>query len=237
MRAATGRDRVHDERVNLGITTNAPTPAARRVTSPGWRDPRLWVGVAIVAASVLVGALVLGTSDDTVPVWAAADTLGSGHVLTADDLAVRRVHFDDSGAASVYFRADEQLPADLRLRRDVGAGELLPRAAVTPGGDHDQREVPVSVAPDQVPGAVGVGDAVDVYVRPSSRTGCQESPVCDGRPALSGVTVLDAPPADQAFGSDGTRMLVLGMSAAEAQRFFRLLASTDGAALTVVGRG
>jgi hypothetical protein len=32
-------------------------------------------------------------------------------------------------------------------------------------------------------------------------------------------------------------MLVLGMSGAEAQRFFRLLASTDDAALTVVGRG
>jgi hypothetical protein len=197
----------------------------------------MWVGLVIVAASVFVGALVLGSSDDTVPVWAAADQLGSGHVLTADDLAVRRVRFDDSDAASLYFRADEQLPADLRLSRDVGAGELLPRAAVAPGADRDQRQVPVSVASDQVPGAVEVGDAVDVYVRPSTRTGCQDSSVCDGRPALSGVTVLDAPPADEVFGSDGRRMLVLAMSGAEAQRFFRLLASTDDAALTVVGRG
>jgi hypothetical protein len=197
----------------------------------------MWVGLVIVAASVFVGALVLGSSDDTVPVWAAADPLGSGHVLTADDLAVRRVRFDDSDAASLYFRADQQLPADLRLSRDVGAGELLPRAAVEPAADRDQRQVPVSVAPDQVPGTVEVGDAVDVYVRPSTRTGCQDSSVCDGRPALSGVTVLDAPPTDEAFGSDGRRMLVLAMSGAEAQRFFRLLASTDDAALTVVGRG
>jgi hypothetical protein len=51
------------------------------------------------------------------------------------------------------------------------------------------------------------------------------------------VTVVDAPPTDQAFGSDGSRMLVLGMTAADAQRFFRLLPTTDDAALTVVGRG
>src|SRR6185436_1849467 len=75
----TGRDRGHDGSVNLGISD---TPAARRAAAPGWRDPRLWIGVAIVAASVLVGALVLGSSDDTVPVWAAGDEMGAGHVLT-----------------------------------------------------------------------------------------------------------------------------------------------------------
>jgi len=224
--------------VDLGITsTTVGAPPAKRASAPGWRDPRLWLGLAIVAASVLVGAVVLGSSDETVPVWAAADPLGSGHVLTADDLAVRRVRFDDSRAETLYLRADEQLPADLRLSRDVGAGELVPRAAVAPAGERDQREVPVSVRPDQVPRSVGVGDTVDVYVRPSTRTGCQGSSVCDGRPALAGVTVLDAPPTDQAFGSDGSRMLVLGMSGTEAQQFFRLLASTDDAALTVVGRG
>ena len=51
------------------------------------------------------------------------------------------------------------------------------------------------------------------------------------------MTVLDAPPADQAFGSEGGRMLVLGVSDADAHRFFRLLASTDDPSLTVVGRG
>ena len=231
-------DRVHDEAVNLGITSvAAATPAARRASAPGWRDPRLWIGLAIVAASVLVGGLVLGSSDDTVPVWAAAEPLGPGQVLTADDLAVRRVRFDDAHASTLYLRADRRLPAGLRLSRDVGAGELVPRAAVAPAADRDLRQVPVSVARGQVPRAVGVGDVVDVYVRPANRDGCRASTVCDGRPALAGVTVLDAPPGDDAFGSDGSRMLVLGMSGAEAQRFFHLLASTDDAALTVVGRG
>jgi len=213
------------------------TPAAKRAAAPGWRDPRLWVGVAIVAASVLVGALVLGGSDDTVPVWAAGDSLGAGHVLTSDDLTVRRVHFADDGDAGLYLPADRQLPADLRLLRAVGAGELVPRAAVGPASGVSLREVPVPVPPDQVPGRVGVGDTVDVYLRPGSRSGCSGTRVCSGRPVLAGVTVLDAPPADEAFGSDGSRMLVLGMGDADARRFFRLLASTDNPSLTVVGRG
>lgn len=195
----------------------------------------MWIGLAIVAVSVLAGAFVLGTSDDTVPVWSAVDTLGEGHVLTADDLAVRRVRLDDD-TASLYFRADDQLPADLRLGRDVAAGELLPRAAVTRADTRELRQVPIAVSPDQVPGSVGVGDLVDIYLRPAARTSCADTPVCDGRPVLSGVTVSDAPAPDAAFGADGRRTLVLEMSASDAQRFFRLFATTDDATLTVVGR-
>jgi hypothetical protein len=220
--------------VDLGIMD---VPAARRASAPGWRDPRRWIGLAIVAASVLVGTLVLGSSEETVPVWAASGSLGAGHVLTSGDLAVRRVRFDDAAAASLYLSAQQRLPSGLRLSRDVGPGELVPKAALAPATERDLRQVPVSVSPDSVPRGIGVGDLVDVYVRPSSHTSCAGSSVCDGRPALAGVTVLDAPPVDDAFGSDGSRMLVLGLSAQQSQRFFGLLATTDNATLTVVGRG
>lgn len=220
--------------VDPGITD---APAAKRASAPGWRDPRLWLGVAIVAASMFAGSLVLGTSDDTVAVWAATEPLATGHVLTVGDVTVRRVRFDDSDEAGLYFAADRQLPADLRLSRPVGAGELVPQAAAEPAARHDQRQVPVSVAPGHVPPSVGVGDLVDVYVRPTSRTGCADSGVCDGRPVVAAVTVLEAPDPGEAFGSDGSRMLVLAMSGAQAQLFFRAVASVDDAAVTLVGRG
>ena len=212
-------------------------PPATRASAPGWRDPRLWVGIAIVAASVVLGALVLGSSDDTVPVWAAADTMAAGPVLTSGDLTVRRVRFADSGGEALYFTADEQLPAHLHLVRGVGAGELLPHAAVGSADPARLRQVPISVAADQVPTGVGKGTLVDVYLRPSAHGACRASPVCDGRPVLSGVSVLDAPAVDSEFGSDGQRMLVLGMSEADARAFFRVLASSEDPALTVVGRG
>jgi hypothetical protein len=220
--------------VNLGITEPLP---ARRALAPGWRDPRLWLGAAIVAASVVGGALVLGTSDQTVPVWVAADSLRAGHVLTGDDLAVRRVHFADSTSSGLYFRADHPLPADLRLNEGIGAGELLPRHAVRAVADVDQREVPIPVSPGEMPRSVGVGDQVDVYVRPASRAGCADSSICDGDPVLAGVTVVDAPSAADDYASDGTRMLVVGMSAGQAQRYFQVVAATEDATVTVVGRG
>jgi hypothetical protein len=219
---------------NLGISD---TPAAGRVATPGWRDPRLWVGVAIVAASVLAGAWAFGSSDDTVPVWAAATALPAGHRLTADDLTVRRVRFADDGDRALYLAADQQLPADMVLLRPVGEGELLPGGALGRGGAASAREVPISVAPDQVPRGVGVGDVVDVYLRPATHHDCAGSPVCTGSPVLSGVTVADAPAVEQQFGPDGARMLVLSMDESAAHRFFRFLAATDDPALTVVGRG
>lgn len=219
---------------NLGISD---TPAARRVATPGWRDPRLWVGVAIVAVSVLAGAWAFGSTDDTLPVWAATGTLPAGHRLTAGDLTVRRVRFAAADDQGRYVPADRQLPAGAVLLRPIGEGELLPDAAVGQDNAPATREVPISVAPDQVPRGVGVGDVVDVYLRPATHNGCAGSSVCSGSPVLSGVTVADAPAVEDQFGPDGSRMLVLAMDEPAAHRFFRLLATTDEPALTVVGRG
>jgi hypothetical protein len=219
--------------VDLGIME---VPAARRASAPGWRDPRLWVGLAIVAASVLAGALVLGSSDDTVPVWTASGSLGVGRQLTSADLTVRRVRFADARDASLYLRADQQLPGGLRLGRPVGAGELVPRAALTDATGPDLREVPLSVAPGQVPADVRVDDRVDVYLRPADHTSCPGSSVCDGRPVLADVAVVETTAPDEEFGTDGSRTLVLDLTPAQARDYFALLATTDGATPTVVVR-
>src|SRR5690349_1797373 len=104
-------------------------PPAVRSRPPGWRDPRLWIGLLIVALSVVGGSQLLASADDTVAVWAVSEEAGPGAALTEDDLVVRRVRFADGDDLTAYYRADATLPADLRLVRGVGAGELLPRSA------------------------------------------------------------------------------------------------------------
>lgn len=64
----------------------ALTPNARRAASASWRDPRLVVGVVIVALSVLVGVNLFSGADDTVSVWATTADLRSGTTVGADDL-------------------------------------------------------------------------------------------------------------------------------------------------------
>ena len=155
---------------NLG---GPDAPPATRATTPGWRDPRLWIGIAIVAVSVVAGARLLGrrrrlgrrsgrsTSD-----------MGAGDAVTADDLvvaagALRRGRRTSTPTSA----ADDELPADLQLRRGVGAGELLPRAAVGPAAESDTMQLPVAVDTALVPPSVRSGSVVDVYLTGSRRRG------------------------------------------------------------------
>jgi hypothetical protein len=222
---------------NLGAPALAPAPPALRATAPGWRDPRLWIGIVLVAVSVVAGARLLSAADDTVGVWAVAADVGPGDALSPDDLVATRVRFADTGDLAGYFTVDEPLPADLEVTRGVGAGELLPRAAVGSIGATDTLQVPVAVEAEQVPGSVGAGSVVDVYLVASAGAprgrGAGEEP----GPALAGVTVLDAPPLTETFGTSGKRQLVLAVEEPEVRRFFRLLGALEGPVVTVVRRG
>jgi hypothetical protein len=242
---------LHDEPVARGLgeataagsagggTPLAPdVPPALRGHRPAWRDPRLWIGVVLVAASVVVGARVLAAADDTVQVWAAAADLGAGQRVGPDDLVAQRVRFAGGDALEGYFTVDDELPANLELTRSVGRGELLPRAAVGVPQQTGLVEVPIAVEPELVPPSVQPGDVVDVYVvAPISADGQgQQQPLPDG-PALTGATVVDAPAPASSFGTSGKRQLVLAVPEADAPAFFALLARYDAPTLTVVRRG
>jgi hypothetical protein len=236
--------------LNLGeataaASTNGRTPSATDVPAalrghrPAWRDPRLWIGIVLVAASVVVGARVLAAADDSVQVWAAAGDLGAGQRVEPDDLVAQRVRFADSDALAGYFTVADELPADLELTRSVGAGELLPRAAVGAPDATGLVEVPIAVEPELVPPDIESGDVVDVYVvAPISADadGKVPQPPPDG-PALTGATVVAAPALESSFGTSGKRQLVLGVADDEAPAFFALLAHYDAPSLTVVRRG
>ncbi len=208
---------------------------AVRATRPGWRDPRMWVGVLIVAVSIVAGSRLLAAADDSVGVWSAADDMGAGDTVSGDDLVARQVRFADGADLDRYFASTDELPPDVQLLRGVGAGELLPRAAVGPAGGDGLLQLPVAVDAEQVPPSVAAGAIVDVYLVPTPGGECRTT--CDGRPVLEGVTVVDASTADDGFGATGRRQLVLGVAAADAGTFFKALGGSDGATVTIVRRG
>lgn len=209
-----------------------------RASAPGWRDPRLWVGIVIVGLSVVVGARVVGGADDSVPVWAVAGDMGAGDTVTADDLVARRVRFVDEAQLRGYYTADQSLPSDAQLVRGVGAGELLPRAAVGTAAATETIQLPVAVDPVLVPPSVQSGAVVDVYLTGTTPEG---DPVVEsagrGRAVLSSVTVIEAPPLDESFAATGRRQLVLGVEEEEVVRYFRAVGVLDAPVLTVVRRG
>jgi hypothetical protein len=211
---------------------SAPHPiAATRSRTPGWRDPRLWVGLAIVAVSVVAGVRVVGSADDSVPVWALRDDLEVGATIEQELLEVRAVRFGDAGDLSRYVRADQPLPADRTLTRAIGAGELLPVAALGPTGGSGVVQAPIRVPAEGIPPSVEVGSRVDVYASDESEA---------DRPArllVADVVVTAAPVAAESFGSTGERQLVLGLPEDEEATLARLVAASNAGSLTVVGRG
>lgn len=139
-----------------------PASAARRVSAPSWRDPRLLIGLALVLASVVLGARVVGAAQQTIGVWALARDVGAGQPLTTADLRVVQVHLD-AATATAYLAASDVLDADLVALRGLGAGELVPRSALGRSGDLTSRPVTVPVA-GNVPQGVQVGALVDLWV-------------------------------------------------------------------------
>lgn len=206
-------------------------PPATRAARPGWRDPRLWIGVALVAASVVVGARLVGGADDTIEVWAATADLAPGHPVVETDLTARRVRFDEDDAGR-YLRVGHALPDGAVLARAVGAGELVPAAALGEAGGGLQ-EVPVWAPYDAVPGDLGAGAVVDVWVTPRSGGPDEEG----ARLVLDDVLVVAAPRSGDGLGPSGNRQVLVGVSPDDADGVGRVLAAAKDDRVVLVREG
>lgn len=188
--------------------TTTAVPAATRVQSPGWRDPRVVVGVVIVAGCVLLGARVVGSADDTVSMWSARHDLPAGAALTRDDLRPVRVHLTGV-AADRYLAATADPAPGSTVARDVEAGELLPRSAIRSEAGPALVEVPLSVAPDDVPSSVRQGATVDVWVLP--KVAATDQGRSRARLALEDVVVVAVPATGDSLAPRTTQQVIVGV--------------------------
>ncbi|MBU4215677.1 MAG: hypothetical protein KJ792_13595 [Actinobacteria bacterium] len=178
-----------------------PAPAAVRLRRPGWRDPRLGVGLSIVAASVAVGSWVVRSAAQTVGVYAAASTLVPGDQVAAGDLAIVQVRGVDTAR---YLSAEEPLPDGAVLLRSVGRGELVPASAIGGPAAVDVRSVAVPLGgrpADSVP----VGSLVDLWFTATADT--SSDPVAP-KALVSGVEVARVDGAGSYGSTPGVEVLV-----------------------------
>jgi hypothetical protein len=141
-----------------------PSPRPRRIAAPSWLDLRLVLGVVLVLASVLIGARVVSGARTTYPTVAARRDLAAGTVLTAADLRLAQVRLPDSGRAVYLRRVDDAVGK--QLARPLGAGELLPAAAVA--AVRPQTTVTIPLAAGAAP-QLHKGQRVELWV---SAAGC-----------------------------------------------------------------
>ncbi len=188
------------------------SPPARRFRSER-RDVRLALGVALVLVSVVLGSRLLASAGDRVEVWSARSSLAAGTTLREGDLVSMRVAADSWDR---YVLADRDV-VGARLTRDVGAGELLPAAALGRAGS-DRRLVTVAVDPLHAPPGLARGERVDVYVTPKDgvSVGGDGVTVLPSL-VLAGVVVADPGAVDPA-GASTAIGVVLDVAAKDADR-------------------
>ncbi|WP_022888362.1 hypothetical protein [Agromyces italicus] len=141
-------------------------------------DPRLLIGLVLVAGSTFgVWALVSGL-DDTVEVYVARETLVPGTPLELGDLDTASVRL---GTSEQHYLLVEGAPdSSLVVARTVPSGELVPVAAVD---DADRTGLSTVVVPSRgpLPSGLEAGSRVDVWsAKATERSGFEAPKVLVG---------------------------------------------------------
>ncbi|MEE1620306.1 SAF domain-containing protein [Zafaria sp. Z1313] len=176
---------------------------ARRLRRPGWRDPRLLVGILLIAASVAGVVALVSSLDRTAPVFVAKEDISLGEKIDPSRLTVADVRLD--GLEDGYLPAGDALDG-LQATELIRAGELVARGAV---GRHDpgnRKPVTIEVA-QSLPQAVVAGSRVDIWASTRDRAA---NAYAEPELVLPATEVAAIRPLESGFGaSDGVVLEVL----------------------------
>ncbi|MFK4837204.1 SAF domain-containing protein [Microbacterium sp. ZW T2_14] len=188
-----------------------------------WGDARFFLGVLLVAASVVGVWLVVSAARQTVPVYAAAHTIVPGEAIGAGDLKVVDVALGP--LAGTYLTADD-LPEAQVATRTIEAGELVPAASVGDPSAARTTSVVVRSAVD-VPASVEAGTVVELWSAPLLEQGAYDEP----RILVADATVVSVTRDDSMMGG-GAAALELVIPRADVPA--TLAAMADESALSIV---
>lgn len=147
-------------------------------------DPRILVGVALVAASTLGVTAVVQAQNRTVAVYRAAEPLVAGARISAGDLVATPVRL---GAAGSLYLSGPVPAAGYVVTRTIAAGEMVPLSALGTADGVDVASVVVDLS-TRLSGSIAPGAVVDVWSAPRKpgTTGEYGAPVV----LVSGATVV-----------------------------------------------
>jgi hypothetical protein len=176
------------------MTQQAPRKL-RRLRPLRWRDVRLWLGIALVIAAMMLGAALLSGDDERILVWQATSDMAIG----AEPIHVEPILVALGSAQAAYLSA--QTKPTGRLTMPVTRGQLIPNAAIETGVD-DGHLVTVGVDLTHAPINLAAGQLVAVWatseegetslVLPKLRVAA----VADDGMRGGLQVVLDVPPSD-----------------------------------------
>lgn len=131
------------------------TAAMMRLRAPRWKDPRLIVGIVLVVASVLMGAVLVSRLSETTSVLVARSAIVPGDPISTDDLVAVELRLGEH--TDQYLGGVDAVPEGSVALRTIQAGELVPMSAIGQSDEVQLRPVVIpvdaAVAESVVPGA------------------------------------------------------------------------------------
>ena len=125
------------------------------LTHVPWKDPRLAIGVILIAGGGVAGSILLG-GESSVPLLRASAPIAEGSVLSESQFVVAEL---PERVGKDYVRSG-QISDGAVAAHGIEVGDLLPSSAIgEPGGLLDVT-IPLIVAPAS---SVAVGSQVDVW--------------------------------------------------------------------------
>lgn len=161
--------------------------SGRRDRGAARLDPRLLIGLVLVAGSTIGVWGIVEALDDTREVLVAPETLTPGSRVDAAALRVEAVRL--GGLVEGYLAPEDVPDEGLVVTRTVQAGELVPAASVA---DRESAELAVVVVSSvrPLPAQVAPGALVDVWTAAEVERGVHEPPtVLVGGAEVAAVTV------------------------------------------------
>ncbi|MDO5034481.1 MAG: hypothetical protein Q4E01_03740 [Actinomycetaceae bacterium] len=130
-------------------------PRARR--SNVFKDPRFILGISLIVLSILATTWLVQRASAGEDVYQLKVPIAEGQPITADSLVIVSARTGSDAYLEVG-----ALPEGALASRTLGAGELLPREAVTTEALQDRRQVVINVA-TRIPSSVAIGSQVEVW--------------------------------------------------------------------------
>ena len=143
---------------------------AGRLRRPGWREPRLLVGLGLVVVAIAATTATVTYGDATEPFAVADRDLEVGETVSAQDLRTVDLRLETTGEQ--YVAGAEQLREGSVVLQRVPEGQLIPTGSLGQQEDIDRRPIGIPLA-TPLPSGTQPGDLVDIWASQRERTGGQ----------------------------------------------------------------
>lgn len=138
---------------------------APRLRKPSIRDPKLIIGVLLIALSVMVGSWAVNDAKGLSVAYVAVKPLIPGQPFTSED--VKAVELNLAGQSGRYLSAALEQGETAIALRAIGENEIIPLDAITSQANSDTRIVALPISED-LSQSIIVGSQVDLWHIPKS---------------------------------------------------------------------